>query len=80
MPSQTEKTHLLDEAGYVYNFDRMMYINRLAKKAFSREYIDDHAESVIASDIQESNDSGDWRFYANALTEGVERELRKVLQ
>ncbi len=53
MPRQPEKTHLLDSAGYAYNFDRMMYINRHAKKAFSIEYIDDHPESVIVTRIHE---------------------------
>jgi hypothetical protein len=81
MPRQAEKTHLLDNAGYAYNFDRMMYINREAKKAFSIEFIDDHAEEEIRSKIQEPTNEEDWHFYTNSdLSEGTKRELKRVLQ
>jgi hypothetical protein len=83
MPLLSEKTLKalrLDEAGYAYNFDRMMYINRQVKKAFSREYVEDNPESVIASNIKEPNDDGDWHFYMNTQSESVKRELKRVLQ
>lgn len=81
MPRQTEKTHLLDGAGYAYNFDRMMYINRQAKKAFSVEFIEDKPESEIALHIQEATDGQDWHFYTNLpLADGAVRELKRVLQ
>jgi hypothetical protein len=81
MPRQAEKTHLLDSAGYAYNFDRMMYINRGAKKAFSVEFIDDHQEIEIASRIQEPNDEQEWRFYTSLpMSEGTKKELTRVLQ
>jgi hypothetical protein len=81
MPRQTEKARLLDSAGFAYNFDRMMYINRQAKKAFSVEYIDDNPESEIASRIEEPTDNADWRFYTSLpMSEGTEKELKKVLQ
>jgi len=81
MPRQAEKTQLLDSAGYAYNFDRMMYINRQARKAFSVEYVDDHQEAEIASRIQEPNDEHDWRFYTSLpMSEGTRKELKRVLQ
>jgi hypothetical protein len=81
MPRHPEKTNLLDSAGYAYNFDRMMYINRLAKKAFSIEYIDDNPEAVIASRIYEPNSEEQWRFYTSLpMSEGTEKELKRVLQ
>jgi hypothetical protein len=81
MPRQPEKTQLLDSAGYVYNFDRMMYINRQAKKAFSIEFIDDNPESVIATHIHEPNRERDWRIYTNLqMSEGTRKELNRVLQ
>jgi hypothetical protein len=81
MSRQAEKTNLLDSAGYAYNFDRMMYINRHAKKAFSVEFIDDHPEDEIASKIQEPNVNQDWEFYTNSdLPEGIRKELKRVLQ
>ncbi len=81
MPRQPEKTQLLDSAGYAYNFDRMMYINRQAKKAFSIEYIDDEPVSKIESKIQEPNPKRDWLFYTNLqMSPGTEKELKRVLQ
>lgn len=81
MPSQSDKVHLLDNAGYIYNFDRMMFINRRAKKAFSAEFVDDRQPEEIATRIEEQTDGLDWHFYtSNILTPGVERELKKVLQ
>jgi hypothetical protein len=78
---QAEKTHLLDTAGYAYNFDRMMYINRKVKKAFSIEFVDDNPESEIASKIQESKCDDDWHFYTNLpMSEGTAKELKRVLQ
>jgi len=77
----TEKTQILDAAGYRYNYDRMMYINRQAKKAFSVEYIDDNPESEISSRIHEPNDAADWHFYTSLpMSEGTRKELKKVLQ
>jgi hypothetical protein len=81
MPRQPEKTQLLDSAGYAYNFDRMMYINRQARKAFSIEYIDDNPESVIVSRIHEPKGGDDWHFYTNLpMSEGTAKELKRVLQ
>jgi hypothetical protein len=81
MPSQNEKVHLLDNAGYAYNFDRMMYINREAKKAFSVEFIDDNPQEEIASKISEPNTEADWLFYTSLqMSEGTRKELKRVLQ
>ena len=80
MPKLSTKLYLLDDAGYRYNFDRMMYINPKAKKAFSFEFVDDHGEDVIERSIREANDANEWRFYFNAQPpEGVKRELERVL-
>ena len=43
----SEKQRLLDEAGYVYDFDRSVYFNRNVKKLFSVEYIEDHSEEEL---------------------------------
>lgn len=81
MPRQSEKTHLLDKAEYTYNFDRMMYINHKTKKAFSLEFVEDHAAADIASRIASPTSGEEWCFYTNMpLSEGVQRELKRVLQ
>ncbi len=75
------KIDLLENAGYRYNYDRMMYINRKTKKAFSVEFVDDEPLSRIRSKIQEPTKEAEWKFYTNLpVSEGTERELRRVLQ
>ncbi len=81
MPGQFAKTDLLKNAGYVYNFERMMYINRRDKKAFSYEFIDDNLEPVIKSKIQEPNREQDWHIYTSLpMSDGAKKELIRVLQ
>ncbi len=75
------KINLLEKAGYRYNFARMMYVNREKRKAFSVEFVDDQQETEITSRIQERNPGTEWQIYTNLpMSEGTERELRRVLQ
>ncbi|HXH95207.1 MAG TPA: hypothetical protein VNN25_26770 [Thermoanaerobaculia bacterium] len=57
------KESLLKEAGYWYNFERMSYSNRLAKKVFAAETIEDNTEEWLAERVAEPNTTGDWQFY-----------------
>lgn len=75
------KSRILREAGYAYNFDRMIYFNRKAKKIFSVEFIEDHKEDEILSCLKENGGRGSWRFYFNSPPpEAVQRELVSVLE
>jgi hypothetical protein len=58
------KEELLKRAGYGYNFNRMAYINRRAKKIFSVEAIEDHSAEWLSAKIAENN-NGEWHFYFN---------------
>jgi hypothetical protein len=81
MPILRTKTHLLDTAGYKYNYDRMMYINREARKAFSVEFVDDSPEAEIDSKIKEPKSTDEWEFYTNLpMSPGTKKELKRVLQ
>jgi hypothetical protein len=74
------KQDLLKQAGYAYNFNRMLYVNRQAKKAFSVEFIDDNDENELERHIREDGDRGEWRFYFNSPpSESVRRELERTL-
>jgi hypothetical protein len=74
------KKDILREANYAYNFDREMYFNRLARKAFSVPFIDDNPEEVLARCISEGKTGSGWKFYSNSeLPESVKRELESVL-
>lgn len=57
------KQNLLEGAGYWYNFERMAYINRRAKKVFAVLSIDQHGEEWLAEKIAEPNTTGDWQLY-----------------
>ena len=56
------KGELLERNGYRYNFDRMAYVNRAAKKVFSIEAIEDNAVDWLSARMAEQG-SGDWQFY-----------------
>jgi hypothetical protein len=74
------KKDILREANYRYNFDRDIYFNRKAKKAFSLEFVDDKSEEVLRQSIQEPTDGSAWKFYFNSdPSEGVKRVLEQVL-
>ena len=70
------KKHLLEDAHYRYNFDRQVYFNREAKKAFSVEFIEDHPPSVLENCLFEPTDGSEWRFYFNSPpSESVRRQV-----
>jgi hypothetical protein len=58
------KEELLNRTGYSYNFNRMAYMNRMAKKVFSVEAVEDHPIEWLNDKIAEEN-NGNWRFYFN---------------
>jgi hypothetical protein len=74
------KSQILRDAGYVYNFDRMVYFNRAKKKVFSVQFVEDHNETDLQKYISEETNGADWRFYFNSRPPGgVKRELENVL-
>lgn len=74
------KDQILEDAGYVYSLDRMMYVNRRTKKVFSVEFVEDSSEDHLQRCINENSGGAGWRFYVNGpLSEGVKRELERLL-
>jgi hypothetical protein len=63
MPVRSEKEPILKAAGYVYDFNRLAYYNRAAKKAFTIEWVEDHDEDDLRRAIAETN-GDDWSFYS----------------
>jgi hypothetical protein len=60
------KSDLLDNAGYLYNFDRRLYVNRQEKKAFSLQFLENHSEAEIEWCIRENGVNGEgWHFIFN---------------
>jgi hypothetical protein len=74
------KKQILEQAGYRYNFDRMLYVNRRQKKAFSVEFVDDNRVEEIQRRINEPPVAAQWQLYFNEpISDGVRRELQRVL-
>lgn len=74
------KQHILDAAGYIYNFDRQVYFNRAAKKVFSVEFIADHNGRHLERSIREHTAGREWKFYFNEEPpESVKRHIAGVL-
>jgi hypothetical protein len=75
------KGQILENAGYAYNFDRMVYFNRSTKKVFSIEFVEDHDETELRKCVSEETNGWEWRFYFNNPypPEAVKRELESVL-
>ena len=70
---------VLRDAGYLYNFDRELYINRKEKKAFSVEFVEDHGNELEKC-IQEQPVSNGWKFYFNSdPPSNVKQELERLL-
>lgn len=83
MRTITAKTQILEDGGYVYNFDREVYVNRQARKVFSLEFVTDHTEEVLAARLEEPatpTANGNWHFYFNdPPSDGVKRALSAIL-
>jgi hypothetical protein len=72
---------LLEQAGYTYRFDRMVYVNPTTKKVFSVEFVEDNNECELQKCIREDGGGSKWRFYFNTPpSETVKRELESVLR
>lgn len=81
MISLATKEQILQNAGYSYNFDRELYLNRKAKKAFSVEFVEDSSEEQLKDCLREGAAGGEgWRFFfINPPSESVKRELTSAL-
>jgi hypothetical protein len=73
------KDLILEGAGYAYNFDRALYINRRLKKAFSIEFVEDNTDEEIKARMNQKSD-GRWQFYFNSEpSDSVKGELERIL-
>lgn len=81
MSALTEKRRILENAGFVYNFDRELYYNRNVKKVFSVDFVEDHNNTELEHFIREDRDARNWHFYFNtAPSSSVKHEIISVLE
>ena len=79
MTDLTEKEELLENSGYRYHFDRMIYSNRTVRRAFSLEFVEDHSQQEIQN-LLETPATNEWVFHFNQLpSERVRQELAEAL-
>ncbi len=80
MPKSLEKKQILEGSKFSYHFDRAIYFNRVAKKIFSVEAIEDNSSEWLKKKIHEKNDSGEWEFFFNdSAPEAVKKEILRLL-
>lgn len=80
MASLGTKKQILEDGGYVYNFDRKIYFNRNARKVFSVEFVEDHSEEELQRCIAAPHDEDGWQFYFNRPpSRTVSGEIERVL-
>jgi hypothetical protein len=76
-----KKEQILQQAGYVYSFDREIYFNHRTKKVFSVEFIEDHSEDELQRFLSEKTEGEEWHFYFNSPPpKAVKSELESVLR
>lgn len=77
---KADKKDILWEANYRYDFDRDLFINREARKAFSLEFVSDKTEQELRQRIEERTARNGWTFYFNSPpSSGAMRELERAL-
>ena len=80
MRTQDTKSQILEDAGYAYSIDRLIYVNLGARKAFSVQFIDDNREDDLQKCIDEKTEGAEWQFYfTTPPSDGVRHELESVL-
>jgi hypothetical protein len=80
MTELTEKEELLENSGYRYHFDRMIYFNRDVRRAFSLEFVEDHSSQEIQNLVSELPAANGWTFHFNEPpSDRVKRELAEAL-
>ena len=77
----TEKKQILEAAGYWFNFERELYLNRKERKAISIEFIEDSDEKRLREAIATpALSTSDWDFKFNTPpSPSVRRELVSLL-
>ena len=82
MTTITTKTQILEDAGYAYNFDREIYVNRKDRRVFSLWCVEDKSEDWLKEKIGTPVlPAGKWdfNFSREPPSAGVERELSAIL-
>ncbi|CZG59577.1 hypothetical protein [Legionella pneumophila] len=72
MSNLNSKEQILEDNGFTYIPDRMIYVNKQKKKIFTHEAVEDHDEKWLNDNLNKSNT--DWEFYSNGNISKEEKE------
>lgn len=79
MTDLTVKEELLENSGYRYHFERMIYFNRAVRRAFSLEFVEDRSLQEIRK-LLDTPATNDWVFHFNEPpSDRVKRDLAEAL-
>jgi hypothetical protein len=66
MTELATKEHVLKNAGYRYDSERRVYLNRESKTAFSLQFLEDNPDAEIESCLRNDlRSEKEWRFFFN---------------
>ena len=75
-----KKSELLFSAGYRYNLERELYVNRNTRTAFSIDFVEDSDEQEIRRRLVQPPPASGWRFhFARDPSHAVQKELESLL-
>jgi hypothetical protein len=81
MSELTEKEELLENSGYRYHFERMIYVKQTARRAFSIQFVEDHSHKEIQRLINEAAATNNWVFhFREQPSDRSKRELAEELE
>ncbi|MFH0925978.1 MAG: hypothetical protein V1872_10190 [bacterium] len=81
MSKSEQKQKILENGRYIYNYKRKIYYNRIDKKIFSLEAIDNNEPSWLDEKIGERKNNNGWHFYFNnAPSDKIKDEILKELE
>jgi hypothetical protein len=74
------KEEFLESNGFVYDYERMLFVSRTTRQVISREFIEDNSLARVQQIVQEGNSTGKWVYYFNQQpTPSVKETLEKAL-
>ncbi|HCE5426387.1 TPA: hypothetical protein NHH99_001085 [Legionella pneumophila] len=69
----------LETSGFVYIFERMIYVNKEKKIIISNEALEDKSDDEIEAEI--NAESTDWKFiFSNPPSENIKNKLKDLFE
>ena len=80
MGDNAKKSDILEKEGFVYHFQRMIYINTKKKKVFSVRAIENNSPSWLIEKIYGTSITDDWQFYfIGTIDETIKHTILKEI-